>query len=102
MEPSNILESVKEEPRIILSYDELIKTIPFKNIVYHQDVNLLDTHTEWMWKFYNINNRQVVVISKKDPNKEKLYMRNNGEWGEHIDEHLYEKYIVITLYCYTK
>lgn len=104
-----LLESVKEpekEPekqeRMILSYNELIKTIPIKNVVLKSNIKLANIYTEWVWKFYNINNRQLIVITKKEPNKEILYMVQNNEWKPFTDEHLYEKHIVLTLYYYAK
>ncbi len=110
---NTLLESVKEpeqeqelekekQERLILSYNELIKTIPIKNVVLKPNIKLANIYTEWVWKFYNINNRQLIVITKKEPNKEILYMVQNNEWKPFTNEHLYEKYIVLTLYYYAK
>jgi hypothetical protein len=97
---TNIIISVKETPKLIFVYNDLLNTIPLKNIVLNEDISLLTTHVEWRWRFYNINSKQFVVISKKEPNKPRIYMQTNSEWGEQIIDEQYEKYIIKTFYYY--
>ena len=97
---TNIIISVQESPKLVFVYDDLLNTIPLQNVVLNEDTTLLTTHVEWRWRFYNINSRQFVAISKKEPNKPRIYMQTNSDWGEQIIDEQYEKYIIKTFYYY--
>lgn len=65
-----------------------------------EDPILAKTHTEWRWKFYDINSRKMIEISRKDPNSSRSYIDNTGKWVQcTIDKEL-DKYVNCTKYYY--
>lgn len=95
-EQTNILE-----PKIILNYNEIMKSIP-KNAKCNSEEELKNTYIEWRWRFFNINGRKLIEISKKEPNKEREYINNNGQWVKYTLDKFWEKYITDIKYHYVK
>lgn len=58
------------------------------------------THTEWRWRFFNINGKSYVEISKKEPNKNRVYINAEGEWSDCCIDIAFKACITETHYCY--
>lgn len=84
-----------------LALDDIKKTIPH-NATNIPDKELQKTHTEWRWRFYDINNRKMVEISKQELNKDRIFINNTGHWVTHSLDSSLDKYIVDSRYCYNK
>jgi len=84
-----------------LSISEIEKSIP-SNSLNKPDPNLQNTHTEWRWRFFNINDSKKVEISKKDPLTKRQYKLPNGEWIEYDMDNYYDKYVYKSCYYYSK
>lgn len=100
---NNIFEKINNtNERIILSYNEIIESIP-KTATDKSDDKKKLKYTEWRWRFFNLNGRKLIEISKKQPNKARMFVDNNGEW---IDEFKADKldtwckYLIETKYYY--
>jgi hypothetical protein len=64
------------------------------------DPRVAMTHTEWRWRFFEIGERKLVEISKKEPNQPRQYIDASQQWVEQtVDEQL-DKWVVRVLYCY--
>lgn len=85
----------------ILDLKDIVQSIP-QTATKQPDSNLSKTCVEWRWRFYNINNRKMIEISKKEPNKERIYMNNSSKWTEYNLDDSFDKFIVDTHYCYVK
>src|SRR5438128_49356 len=103
---SSIFEKIQEsdssDDKIILSYEDILKAIP-KNAKKEVDLELQKSHIEWRWRFFNINNRKVVEISKKLPNQSRIYIDNNGNWlndFEYDPDANLDKYLTDQVYAY--
>ena len=87
------------EKHLTLSLNDIIATIP-KNAVKKEDYAMKMTHTEWRWRFFNINGRKMIEISKADPHMARLYMNNMGKWISSDINNNFDKYVVKVIYCY--
>ena len=100
---NNIMKSIFKEPvknkTIILSLKDIIATIP-QNSVKKENPLLKLTHTEWRWRFFNINGRKMIEISKLEPNNKRIYMNNTGNWINHDDNNNLNNFIVNEIYSY--
>lgn len=84
----------------VLDYNDIIKTIPC-GYVKTEIINNNDA-SEWRWRFFDFNGRKLVEISKKEPNKARLYIDNKQNWViSYVDEY-WDKFVVETYYYYIK
>ena len=82
-----------------LKYDDIKKSIPSKALS-ERNINLEKTHIEYRWRFFNINGRKLIEISRKIPNEERLYTNNANEWiKEYVDSKL-DIYVCEEYYYY--
>lgn len=98
--PTNSNENVEE--CLKLSIQDIIKVIP-TGTVDKPNSDLIDTHTEWRWRFYDINGRKLIEMSCKYPNKPRSFMNNKGEWSDDTNESeltLFNKFVTKTSYYY--
>ena len=86
---------------VILSLDDIKRSIPEESFKIPRP-DLLKTHTEWRWRFFNIEGRQLIEISKLEPNNERVYVDNTSKWTKCTLDASWEKYIVNERYCYVK
>lgn len=86
-----------------LSIDEIKKTIP-PNAINQPRPDLITTHTEWRWRFFNINGRKLIEMSCKHPNKPRTFMDISGIWSITDENELieFEKFIQQQSYYYVK
>ncbi len=71
--------------------------------VCEQNMVLAMTHVEWRWRFFNINGRKTVEISKKYPNKQRLFSKKKtGEWIEFEEDCSWNEYIVKEYFYYSR
>jgi hypothetical protein len=85
----------------ILSLDDIKKCIPnTASNIYNPE--LLNTHSEWRWRFFNIDGRRLVEISRKEPNKQRLYVDNTSKWTTYTLDKSWDIYVVDVRYYYTK
>jgi hypothetical protein len=94
--------------RKILSKNEILSSIP-QNALEQEDINLSLSKIELRWRIFKIPNieNEIIEISQKEPNKNRLYMNQNGNWVEYNDNDKnkdkydkYEQYIVKKFYYY--
>ena len=84
-----------------LSATDIKKIIP-DNAVDEINQNLQLTHIEWRWRFFNINKRKLIEISKKSYTDDRLYVDNSGAWIRYQMTDKYDKYVIRTLYYYAQ
>lgn len=89
--------------RKVLPKNDIMDSIP-KNSLNEEDKNFALTKTETRWrifKFPNIEN-EIVEISQKNPNNERLYLNQNNKWHKKIDydDNKYNKYMIKKYYHY--
>jgi hypothetical protein len=81
--------------------DELMASIP-NNAKSEPDQELEKSHIEIRWrifKFPNIQN-EIIEMSQKIPNQERLYMNKNGKWVNFNDDGKYDQFITEKYYHY--
>ena len=86
------------EPKI-LSIDEIKKIIP-GNATNTPNIELSHTHIEWRWRFFNINGRNLIEMSKKHPGQEREYVDNSGRWVKYNFEESWDQYLSASAYHY--
>lgn len=84
----------------ILSKEEILSSIPIDSFD-HEKKDLQENKTEYRWRILNIENigNEIIEISIKYPNKNRLYLNQSGEWIEY-DSQNYDKYVVKSYYYY--
>lgn len=112
--PHNDKHDIINNPNIIItetnnkpakfSFNNIIKSIPLKYVLLTPNDNLLsqNTHLEWRWRFYKIDNLQLIEISKLEYTKNRLYMNAAGDWIEYDIDKTFDQYIIKTFYYYSK
>lgn len=98
---NNKNNSNKNSTRKILPKEQILKSIP-ENAKTEQNNELEKTHMEIRWrifKFPNIEN-EIIEMSQKEPEKERLYMNQKGEWIKYSDNNKYNQYLVKQFYHY--
>ena len=85
----------------ILSKDEILSSIP-ENTLDYEDKNLSLTKIETRWRIFQIPEfeNEVIEISYKIPNQERLYMSQNGKWINYTLSAIYDKYVIKSYYLY--
>lgn len=78
---------------------QVYNTIPPFSTKYKQKQKR-ETHTEWRWRFFNIYNKKYVEISKKEPNKKRVFIDLEGKWSNCCIDDCFKQYIAETYYCY--
>jgi hypothetical protein len=94
----------QNENCVCLSIHDIKKSIP-TNTISSPDIKLSKTHTEWRWRFFNINGRKLIEMSCKHPNKKRSFMDTSGEWtnDQNEDEIIaFEEFIQKTMYYYAQ
>jgi hypothetical protein len=94
-EENNICE------RKILSKSEIFASIP-KDAKNEEDIDLSKIKNELRWRIFKIPNveNEIIEMSQKLPNKERLYMNQKGDWILYNDDGKYDKYIINKYYYY--
>jgi len=103
--------TIVEEQHMVLSLQDILESIP-KNASSEPSPCILGggaatpdmdkTHTEWRWRFFNLNGRKLVEISKLSPGEDRIYMDNTGNWSTYSLKKDWDQYITETKYCYVK
>ena len=83
----------------VIEIEHVMQTVPKTHYITPQE-GLANLHTEWRWKFLDINGRTYVEISRKDKNHERLYINKNKDWVKQSGLEKYNKFITKTLYAY--
>jgi hypothetical protein len=86
---------------MVLSLQDILESIP-KNASSEPSPDNSKTHTEWRWRFFNLNGRKLVEISKLSPGEDRIYMDNTGKWSTYSLKKDWDQYITETKYCYVK
>jgi hypothetical protein len=97
----SISDNTAAEPDNKLTIDNINKSIP-THAINEQNIELLKTHIEHRWRFFNINNRKLVEISVKHPDKDRLYVNSSGSWINFNLDPKYDVYVTSAKYCYTQ
>jgi hypothetical protein len=89
------------EERMILPKNEILSSIP-KDATNQEDKNLALSKVELRWRIFKIPNieNEIVEISQKPPNSERLYMSQKSKWRKYNDDGKYDKYIIKQYYYY--
>jgi hypothetical protein len=93
--------TIVEEQHMVLSLQDILESIP-KNASSEPSPDNSKTHTEWRWRFFNLNGRKLVEISKLSPGEDRIYMDNTGKWSTYSLKKDWDQYITETKYCYVK
>lgn len=89
------------DTKITLSIIDINKSIP-SCATNKQDTKLLNTHIEHRWRFFNINNKKLIEISIKHPDKPRQYINNSGNWIDNYNlDSKWDVYLTSTKYYYT-
>ena len=100
----------EQDEIIILNKNDIMKSIP-KNALRMPNTNERerDRCTEWRWRIFSIpgRNNEVIEISFKNPNENRMFMDNRGKWINMDDDALkkmenYDKFVVGEYYAYGK
>jgi hypothetical protein len=87
---------------IILNKLEVVNTIP-KNCLKQKNLELAKTKIEWRWRIFKIpehSTNELVEITKKTPNEERLYINKYGDWINYKMDDNFNKYVVNEYYVY--
>jgi hypothetical protein len=87
--------------RIILPKNEILASIP-KDAKEQEDKDLALSKIELRWRIFKIPNieNEIVEISQKPPNGERLYMSQKSKWKKYNDDGKYDKYVIKQYYYY--
>ena len=85
---------------ISLSRNDILEAIPFGSVAV-EDTILQKTHTEWRWRFFNINGRKLIEISKKNPCSIRFFLNRDGKWMNYDDKNIFDMFMTDTLYYYS-
>ncbi|VBB18534.1 hypothetical protein YASMINEVIRUS_997 [Yasminevirus sp. GU-2018] len=97
----NSVERSEYADMMVLSLEDIKRSVP-PNASKVPLPEMQKTHTEWRWRFYNIEGRKMVEISKRDPNKNRVFIDNTGRWINFSLDASWDKYVVDTRHCYVK
>jgi len=82
--------------------EDIYETIP-KDCVNKRNLNLINTHTEWRWRFFQFNKIKKIEISNVSPiTKKRLYLNNMNKWVERNVSDEYDKYVIKEYYYYSQ
>jgi hypothetical protein len=89
------------EVRLILPKNEILSSIP-EDSKDQEDKNLALSKIELRWRIFKIPNieNEIIEISQKPPNSERLYMSQKSKWQKYNDDGKYDKYIIKQYYHY--
>lgn len=93
-------ESNESDQPNILSKKEILESIP-KNSTKQPDLDKQKTMTEWRWRFYKINNKMYTEISKSEPNSDRIFVDNTGNWIKYDLDDSLNSFIVDQYYYYS-
>lgn len=85
----------------ILSERNLLSSIP-TGAIECENCSLKNTCTEWRWRFFNINEKKMVEISKRHPDGQQLFINNNGKWIKYIDDNNWNNFLTKIIYYYAE
>lgn len=89
------------DKKIILQKNEILSSIP-KDAKEQEDKNLALTKIELRWRIFKLPNMQneIIEISQKSPNDERLYINHKNTWEKYHDDGIYDKYLIKQYYYY--
>jgi len=94
----NIFDKVTQNKKV--NKIEILKTIPQTAQLYPDELKQRD-YTEWRWRIYNFNNRELIEISYMEKGKRK-FLTNNGNWIEYNKSlDIFSKYMIKEYYYYS-
>lgn len=84
----------------ILSKDEIMSSIP-KEATENENINLQDKMTEYRWRIIKFPNKknEMIEMSYKKPNEERLFMSHTGNWIKY-NETDFSQYVIKTYFFY--
>jgi hypothetical protein len=94
-------ENNKQMEKKILIKDEVIKLIP-EDAKNEEDKELAKSMIELRWRIFKFPDfeNEIIEMSEKKPNQERMYRSKNGEWILYDDNGKYDPYIVEKYYYY--
>lgn len=96
---NNIENEDRGIEHMTLSITEIQKSIPI-GASDKPNSELEKTHTEWRWRFFNMEGRNLVEISQKKINNNRIYIDNTGKWIYFELDNNWEQYITESKYFY--
>lgn len=84
-----------------LSFDDIIKSIP-ADATKNPNPHIQKDYTEWRWRFFDLNGRKLIEISKKLPSGERICIDNTGKWKPFELDNNWDQYLIDTKYSYAK
>lgn len=85
-----------------LSKKTVLESIP-KDAFKNKNNELAENNTEWRWRIFKFPNKnnEVVEISFKKPNENRIYINNNGEWVSDNVDSIFDKFVIDEYYSYS-
>jgi hypothetical protein len=85
--------------KLIVYKKDILNTIPEEHY-YEKNNELSIIKIEWRWRFYKINDKEYIEISKKQHGNKRLYINNDYEWVERNISNIFNTYITKEIYAY--
>lgn len=84
---------------VILSMKDILASIP-QTATKDRDLLKENTHVEWRWRFFDLKGRKLIEISRKEPDKDRIYVDNKGNWINFILKGNWEQFMTDSRYYY--
>jgi hypothetical protein len=91
----------KQNPLKQLTKEVSTDILPSKDY-YNVEQNNLKHMIEMRWRIIKFDNseKEIVEISRKRPNKERLFLTHSGNWIKYDNSSDLDKYVIKTYYQY--
>lgn len=93
------------QPNIILSKDDIINSIPKNYLNTQSNDENIKYKTEFRWRIFKLPNihNELIEISLKKYNENRLFMHKDGNWKEYNDcMDNYMQYLIKEYYYYAE
>jgi hypothetical protein len=91
--------AVDDTEQMVLYIDDIKSSIPV-DAVNVPNEKLEKTHTEVRWRFFDLKGRKLIEISKKSPDKKRVYVDNTGKWVDYELKGNWNKFLIGSKYYY--
>jgi len=92
-------QEIKQNP---LSKKDIMDSIP-KDALTECNLKLALCKTEWRWRIFKFPDKknEIVEISYKKPNEDRLYINKTGDWTKATVDEFYDKFVTKQFYSYS-
>ena len=84
-----------------ISLKDFEKRIP-PNAKPLKNMDLENTHTEWRWRIFKIDEKYILEMSYKKPNEKRMFLNKFGNWILYDENtlNIYNEFVIKVLYDY--